>query len=100
MTSASSTSRCRSISPPGCWRKNKTWSDSPCPGPAEGLGRDATEALLAQGGGDDLPELPNSGWEESALIAAGLCDSPDDFIRTLIPANLHWPGAVPLRQAR
>ncbi|MES9905050.1 MAG: SUMF1/EgtB/PvdO family nonheme iron enzyme [Sedimenticola sp.] len=62
------------------------------PWTGEELGADATEALLAQGGDDDLPELTNSGWEESALIAAGLSDHPGAFIRALMPANLALAG--------
>ncbi len=56
------------------------------------LAESSTEALLAQGGDDDLPELPNTGWEESALIAASLSDAPETFVRALIPANLALAG--------
>jgi formylglycine-generating enzyme required for sulfatase activity len=53
---------------------------------------ESTAALLAQGGDDDLPELDNTGWEESALIAANLSEAPESFIRSLIPANLALAG--------
>lgn len=56
------------------------------------LGTSSTQALLAQGGDDDLPELPGTGWEESALMAASLCEETDTFIRALIPANLALAG--------
>jgi len=52
----------------------------------------STETLLAEGGDDDLPELPTTGWEESALMAASLCDHPDAFVWGLIPANLALAG--------
>ncbi|MCP4389581.1 MAG: NACHT domain-containing protein, partial [Gammaproteobacteria bacterium] len=41
---------------------------------------ESTEALLAQGGDDNLAELAGTGWEESALIAASLSDEPDAYI--------------------
>ena len=53
---------------------------------------ESTEVLLAEGGDDILPELPTTGWEESALIAVGLIDEPDAFIRMLIPVNLALAG--------
>ncbi|MGD8590857.1 MAG: TIR domain-containing protein, partial [Chromatiales bacterium] len=56
------------------------------------LGENSTEALLDQGGDDDLPELPTTGWEEAALIAASLSDAPETFIRALLPANLTLAG--------
>ena len=56
------------------------------------LAASSTQALLAQGGDDDLPELAGTGWEESALMAASLCEEPDAFIRALIPANLALAG--------
>jgi formylglycine-generating enzyme required for sulfatase activity len=53
---------------------------------------ESTEVLLARGGDDKLPELPTTGWEESALIAASLSDAPDAFIRALIPVHLALAG--------
>ncbi len=53
---------------------------------------ESTEALLARGGNDDLPELPTTGWEEAALMATTLCERPVAFIRDLIPAILALAG--------
>ncbi len=52
----------------------------------------STEALLARGGDDDLPELFTTGWDESALIAANLSDEPERFIRELATHNLPLAG--------
>jgi formylglycine-generating enzyme required for sulfatase activity len=52
----------------------------------------SSETLLAQEGDDELPELPSTGWEESALMAASLCERSEAFIRDLIPANLPLAG--------
>jgi formylglycine-generating enzyme required for sulfatase activity len=52
----------------------------------------STEILLAEGGDDDLPESPTTGWEESALMAASLSERPEAFIRGLVPANLALAG--------
>jgi formylglycine-generating enzyme required for sulfatase activity len=49
---------------------------------------ESTQMLLARSGDADLPELPSTGWEESALMAASLCERPEAFIGDLIPANL------------
>lgn len=53
---------------------------------------ESTEALLVDGGDDDLPELPTTGWEEAALMAASLSEAPEAFVRALIPANLALAG--------
>ncbi len=53
---------------------------------------ESTTVLLAQGGDDYLPELPTTGWEESALMAASLCEDPDAFIEGLMPVNLALAG--------
>jgi len=53
---------------------------------------ESTEALLDRGGDAELPELPSTGWEESALMAASLCERPEAFVRDLIPANLALAG--------
>jgi hypothetical protein len=39
-----------------------------------------------------LPELPSTGWEETALMATSLSERPEAFIRTLAPANLALAG--------
>jgi len=58
----------------------------------EDLGESSAEALWARGGDDLLPQLDTTGWEESALIAAGLSKEPDAFIHDLMSANLDLAG--------
>ena len=55
---------------------------------------ESTQALIGRGGDDELPELPGTGWEESALMAASLCESPQAFVRGLMPVNLALAGAM------
>ncbi|QQS45407.1 MAG: SUMF1/EgtB/PvdO family nonheme iron enzyme [Acidobacteriota bacterium] len=38
--------------------------------------------------GDPLPPLPQTGWEETTVIAAPMSNDRDSFIRELIPHNL------------
>ena len=37
---------------------------------------------------DPLPGLPQTGWEETALLAAAMASEPADFLRTLSETNL------------
>jgi len=46
------------------------------------------ETLAGLADGDPLPPLPQTGWEETTLIAAPMADDPDSFIWDLIPHNL------------
>lgn len=46
------------------------------------------EALAGLAGGDPLPPLPQTGWEETTVTAAPMAKDPQAFIRALLPHNL------------
>jgi formylglycine-generating enzyme required for sulfatase activity len=46
------------------------------------------DTVQALGPGDPLPSLPQTGWEETTLIAAPLSRDPGEFISRLVPYNL------------
>ncbi len=46
------------------------------------------ETLAGLADSDPLPPLPQTGWEETTLLAAAMSEQPDAFIRALLPANL------------
>jgi formylglycine-generating enzyme required for sulfatase activity/energy-coupling factor transporter ATP-binding protein EcfA2 len=48
----------------------------------------ALDETIAGLGGDPLPPLPQTGWEETTVIAAPIAADPQAFIRSLIPENL------------
>jgi formylglycine-generating enzyme required for sulfatase activity len=50
------------------------------------------ETLATLSDSDPLPLLPQTGWEETTLIAAAMSASPDAFVRALIDANLPLAG--------
>jgi len=41
--------------------------------------------------GESLPPLPTTGWEETMCLAASMVESPDAFVRAMMP--LHLAGA-------
>jgi len=48
---------------------------------------------------DVLPALPATGWEETAILAAGMLDHPEPFLRGLMAHNLVVAGRAARRGA-
>ncbi|MHB8626984.1 MAG: SUMF1/EgtB/PvdO family nonheme iron enzyme [Aggregatilineales bacterium] len=46
------------------------------------------ETIAGLADSDPLPLLPQTGWEETTLLAAVMAKDPDAFIRALLPVNL------------
>jgi formylglycine-generating enzyme required for sulfatase activity len=46
-----------------------------------------------------LPALPQSGWEETALLAAAMTDQPEAFLRGLMATNLALAGRCAAQEA-
>ena len=47
-----------------------------------------TETLAGLPSNDPLPPLPQTGWEETTIIAAPMAENPAEFIRALMSHNL------------
>jgi len=50
------------------------------------------EVLSGLGGGDTLPPLPGTGWEETTLLAAAMTEDGEAFLRGVMAANLVVAG--------
>jgi len=50
------------------------------------------EALASLAPADELPPLPTTGWEETAVMAAAMAVDPEAFIRGIMAANLALAG--------
>lgn len=58
------------------------------PWKADEVSPSLTETLSTLPDGDPLPPLHSTGWEQTVLLAAVMSETPDDFIRGLIDADL------------
>jgi len=57
--------------------------------------RPTLEEQLAQlADSDPLPLLPQTGWEETVLLAAAMAGNPEAFVRDLLATNLPLRGAA------
>lgn len=50
------------------------------------------ETLATLADSDPLPPLPQTGWEETTLLAASMTHDPESFIRSLMAVNLPLAG--------
>jgi formylglycine-generating enzyme required for sulfatase activity len=59
---------------------------------AEAISPGIAELLPTLGKGERLPELPTTGWEETAQVAAAMAAKPEVFVNGLEDANLALTG--------